>query len=179
MATLVLTAAMAGVILAVAGGGEPAARLLTRLTARLSALLVLAVFLAYSRLDLPAWLQANRAALLLALTASHTGHLAAIVWLDAVSPERPLRQAGAVAIVGGGLAYAMLAALALAALRDRSLGRWGSFSMYYIYLIFLTSYAGRVLQLHDWWFAPLAAALAAGLVLRAYGAVRHVVEWKR
>ena len=175
---LALVVAMVAVAVLTAGAGEPGARGAVRMTARVSAVLVLGVFVAYGRIQSWAWLRENRAALLLALAVSHTGHLGAIVWLDVVSPERPLRQGGA-ALLGGMLAYAFLAALALAVLRDRPIGRWGTFAMYYFYLIFVSTYVGQVLQLHHWQLAPLAVALLAGLAIRVSGSVKYALKSKR
>jgi hypothetical protein len=103
---------MSALVLAVAGMGEEGVRMLIRATARSSALLFLAAFLARParqlwRTDATAFLLRNRRYLGVSMAVSHAIHGAAIVWLSVAFPSA--YQADIVTLVGGGLGFAFMA----------------------------------------------------------------------
>jgi DMSO/TMAO reductase YedYZ heme-binding membrane subunit len=146
-------AGLAAVGLALAVHGADAEGLLyaTRWTARLSVLLFATVFAARGlyRLAGPVALPllTNRRGLGLAFAAAHLVHLGALSSWFAASGERPLP----VTIVGGGLAYALIVAMALTSTdaAQRRMGRWWKrlhlTGLWYVWLIFFQSYLGRAL----------------------------------
>ena len=106
---------MSALVLAVAGTGEEGVRMLIRATARSSALLFLAAFLARParqlwRADATAFLLRNRRYLGVSMAVSHAIHGAAIVWLSTAFPGA--YQADIVTLVGGGLGFAFIALMA-------------------------------------------------------------------
>ncbi len=123
------------------------------------------------------WLLRNRRYLGLGLAVSHAGHLAAIVAFAAVAPTAFWADREVGTLLGGGLAYALLAAMA-ATSTDRAaawLGRrrWRALhtaGMWTLWAVFAVSYGGRagvsVLA------AVLAALIACAAALRALALVR-------
>lgn len=124
-----------------------------RLTAQVSALLFLGAFSASALARLwpaPAtlWLLRERRGMGLGFCAAHGVHLIAVIGRS-VTGEVP----GAVAIVGGGLAYLWLAAMALTS-NDRAVARIGArrwrrlhtWGMHYLWTIFAVGYLSRVVR---------------------------------
>jgi hypothetical protein len=112
----VLLVLMSALVLTVAGTGEEGVRTLIRATARSSALLFLAAFLARParqlwRASATAFLLRNRRYLGVSMAVSHAIHAAAIVWLSRSFPSA--YQADIVTLIGGGLGFAFLALMAV------------------------------------------------------------------
>jgi sulfoxide reductase heme-binding subunit YedZ len=110
-----LLVAMSGLVLAAAGTGEAGVRMLIRATARSSALLFLAAFLARPlrqlwRSEASAFLLRNRRYFGVSMALSHALHGAAIVWLLAGFPGA--YEANALTLAFGGLGFVFVAALA-------------------------------------------------------------------
>jgi DMSO/TMAO reductase YedYZ heme-binding membrane subunit len=135
------------------GGGitDQGLQLLTRHTARFSFALFLVVFVASSAASLTHWpaarmLVRRRRHLGLAFALAHFIHLGALTSFFVLTPAEP----DAIAIVGGGFGYVLLAALAITSndAMMRRLGRnWKrlhTFGVYYLWFIFAQSYVGRV-----------------------------------
>ncbi len=168
---LILAVLLADLLVTVAGLAAfgpvtAAAQFVTRNTARVSGLVFLAAFLPDRPLRLPAWIRNGRP--LVAFAVAQACHLASIIWLDAAGPMHPLRQGAAAAIVGGSLAYTLTFGLAVAGegSLDPAWARLRTASLYYIYLIFLTGFAGGAYAGRDVVHAALALVFAAGLVAR-------------
>jgi DMSO/TMAO reductase YedYZ heme-binding membrane subunit len=166
-------AAMVAFVLAVSGTGEPGVRAVIRWTARSSLVLFLATFVASSlrrlwRAPASAWLLRNRRALGLSFAVSHALHLAGILALAVRVPTATFEPA---TVVGGGVGYAFIAAMAatssdaavrrLGALRWRLLHRTGS---WLVFAIFAQNYL--VAPFVNPAYAPLGLAVAAALALR-------------
>jgi hypothetical protein len=156
------------------GGGEAGWRAAVRLSAKTSLALFTAAFVASSlrvlwRTDLTRWLLANRRYVGVSFAASHAIHLVAILALVATVPEFTIDLA---TLVGGGMAYVFLAAMAATSF-DRSaawLGprRWRLLhktGMYYCWFIFFISYLPRML-VESLWYFPFVAVLLGGIGLR-------------
>jgi DMSO/TMAO reductase YedYZ heme-binding membrane subunit len=173
---LALIASLAGFLLADGPAAGWAAA--TRLTARVSALFFLPAFAAsalaqFWRSEATAWLLRERRGLGLGFCASHTVHLLAVIGRsitgDAPSP---------VAIVGGGLAYLCVFAMALTS-DDRAVRRIGPkrwrqlhlFGMHYLWAIFTLSYLGRVVR-QD---VPMEHALL--FTLMVYAMLLRLYQW--
>ena len=149
---------------------ETSVRLVIRITARISLLLFLGAFagpaLALLR---PAgrtrWLERQRGRLLVGLAASHTAHLGAIAALATVTHGGSLRQPGmAVTILGGGVAYLFIYAMAATARTWSSHGRLHTIGMYYVWLIFFLSYGLGTFQ--SLFYLLFALLLLAALIVR-------------
>jgi len=152
---------------------------LTRITARTSVFFFLAAFTASALLKLwrteaARFLVMNRRYIGLSFALAHFIHLGALIAFFAVSGERP----GLVTIIGGGGAYLFIALMA-ATSNDRSVRKLGPnwrrlhlTGSWYVWVIFLNSYAGRVAEGREprWMFAGLAFLLiaAAGLRIAAW-----------
>ncbi len=107
--------AMSALVLALAGTDEEGVRTLIRATARSSAVLFLAAFLARParqlwRSDATAFLLRNRRYLGVSMAVSHAIHGAAIVWLSVGFPGA--YQADVVTLIGGGLGFGFIALMA-------------------------------------------------------------------
>ncbi|NNM77386.1 hypothetical protein HJG53_10765 [Sphingomonas sp. ID1715] len=149
-----LAAASAAVLLALAVHGTGAEGWLyaARWTARLSVLIFATVFAASAmcRLAGPVarTLMTNRRGLGLSFAAAHLVHLGALTRWFIVSGEEP----ALISIVGGGLGYALIVAMALTSTdaAQRRLGRWWKrlhlIGTWYVWLIFFQSYLGRLLE---------------------------------
>ena len=155
---------------------------LTRLTARTSVFFFLAAFSASALLTLtrsiPArFMTVNRRHIGLAFALSHAIHLGALVSYFAVSGERP----GPVIVIAGGLAYLFIAAMAATSntASQRWLGRnWRCLHLvgsWYIGLIFLNSYLGRVQEGREpvWMFGGILALLLTAAALRLVAGFRQ------
>jgi hypothetical protein len=171
-----LLLAMVAAILLVGGTGEANLRLLIRATARSSLLLFLLAFTASSAVRLvpsPAtrWALRNRRSLGLGFAISHAWHLAAIVtgaWLHRAAFTADLTP---VAVVGGGITYAFIAAMALtssdAAQAFLGRARWRRLHVvgsYVIWIVFAQSYVGRAVVAPE--YLPYALVVVGALVLR-------------
>lgn len=147
-----LVASLLAVALGLLAGGDAAERagLAARWTARAALPLFLVAFLASTLVrrwphDLTRALVKRRRQWGLGFALAHTIHLAALaVNVIVYAPGRTWQS-----LIGGGLAYAMIFAMALTSTDgwQRRLGRWWQrlhrFGIYYIWFIFTASYAGR------------------------------------
>lgn len=169
------------------GFNEQAVRVLVRDTARLSVLLFLFAFAASSLNVLlhrrwTAWLLKNRRYIGVSFAISHAGHLLTLValyiWFPHPFIEVSLMR---VAVIGGGLAYLLIFAMALTSF-DRTAVMIGpriwhilhTLGAYYIWIIFAQSYIPRALkqsqlppEFRSAWYIPLATALLVTMGLRA------------
>jgi hypothetical protein len=174
------SALLAAVALAAAGPGEEGLRALVRSTARSSIVLFIAAFAASSLRRLwptpaSAWLLRNRRYVGLSMAVSHAGHLAALVAL-AVASEPARGEMGATTLVGGGVGYAFLAAMA-ATSSDRAVARlgrarWRTLHLtgsWVLWAIFALSYLPRAFTSAG--YVPLAALVLAGAALRGVARV--------
>lgn len=174
--------ALAGLQLATWGPGEPGIRVVVRSSARSSVLLFALAFSASSLRALwqspsSRWLLANRRYLGVSYAASHALHAGALAALYGTSSEF----AGSlqpVTVIGGGLAYAFTAAMALtssdAAVRRLGRARWRRLHLvgsWYIWIIFAQSYLPRAVA------EP--AYTPAALVVLAVPALRFAARARR
>lgn len=163
------------------GTGEEGIRAAIRLTARTSIVLFMLAYVASSlralwRTPATKWLLANRRYVGVSFAVSHTLHLLFIVALYQVSEEFR-RDLSMTTVIGGGLAYVFLYAMALTS-SDRAyqlLGRraWKTLhtaGMHWIWFIFFVSYLPRALK--DPLYIPFAALLIAGLGVRIASRLR-------
>ncbi len=152
-------------------------RLAARWTARIGFPILIVTYLASSlyRLWPGDWSRAllrDRRWWGLGFAATHTVHLGALVTFFQVSGTRP----DTIALIGGGLAYLLLFAMAMTSNRPamRFLGpnwkRLHSLGIHWLWLVFAFSYAGRIFDpgraTIGWVFTPIALA-ALGLRLWA------------
>ena len=174
--------AMVAVLLALNGAGEEGVRSVVRHTAQTSFALFIAAYSASSlrafwRTDGTKWLLANRRYVGVSFAVSHTLHLASLVALYQVAESfRTSLNAGT--IVGGGLAYVFLYAMAAtsfdrtaALLGQRAWKRLHTVGMHYIWLIFFLSYLPRAI-LQSPAYAPFVVLLLSGLGLRIASRLR-------
>ncbi len=149
----VLVFSAAGTIVAVVAGGwtEETVRLLVRLSARLSVLLFLVSFVAEAVRVFNGSQSVQRTAertaeFFLAFTASHLYHLAVLVALAVWFPDPFVRETQALTVIGGGLAYVFMVAIAAAiVIRQRfPRGFLASVGVYYIWVVFTRAYSYRV-----------------------------------
>jgi hypothetical protein len=173
----VLLVLMSALVLAVAGIGEEGVRMLIRATARSSALLFLAAFLARParqlwRSEATAFLLRNRRYLGVSMAVSHAIHAAAIVWLSRSFPSA--YQADIVTLIGGGAGFAFLALMAatssdaavswLGRARWQLLHRTGS---WYVWVIFAFTFVPDPSRGWDTLHAVAVFAFLAAPILRA------------
>lgn len=158
---------------------EQEIRLLLRITARTSFLLFSCAFTANALQVLwpwkfTEWLARNRDRFFLGFAASHTVHLAAIIALI-ITLGHPRIQT----LVGGGLVYVFIYALAAAAV-PRSAGhkpptfigssKFETFAMYVVWLVFALAFVPRVMRGSPY---PVLGVLAlATLAIRIAGRTR-------
>lgn len=166
-----------------AGGVTPETLLeLTRLTARTSVFFFLAAFSAsalykLTQSDAARVLLRNRRHVGLSFALAHYIHLGVLVAYFAVSGEEP----GIVRIVGGGLAYLLIALMAVTSTEgaQRRLGRnWRRLHLvggWYVWIVFLNSYLGRTLEGREpvWMFGAITALMLAAAVMRISVSVRE------
>lgn len=181
MLTGVLAAALLAT-LAAAGGGEDGARAVLRVSARTSVSLFVLAFAASSlhwwlRRDWTRWLLRNRRYVGVSFAVSHLYHLITLGVIALAFPHPFLDRLGLVTLIGGGLAYLFIAAMAATsfdrAVRWLGARRWKllhTVGGYYVWIIFAQSYLPRAAR--DAWLAPFFAALVAALVLRLIRAWR-------
>jgi hypothetical protein len=183
-AALVVAALVAG-SLALAGAGEPGLRAGIRVTAGSSFVLLLLVFVASplnalfaSAASAPTkWLLANRRYLGVSFAVSQLGHLVLIALLATSAPASFRARLSASTLYGGGLGY-VLTALMTATSFDRSaawIGRkaWRvlhTTGVYFLMVIFIASYAGRVATPR---YGAFVALIALAFGLRIAAAVRR------
>lgn len=162
-------AAIVAIVLAIHGTDPDGLRVALRTTARTSLVLFLASFVASSTGS--RWLARNRRYLGVSFAFSHALHLVFIVWFFRTADVAP----DPVAIVGGGFAYVLLAAMTvtsfdasarrLGAKRWRRLHKTGA---YVLWFIFFQSYLGKAAN--DPLAALATAALVSALALRLWAA---------
>jgi hypothetical protein len=179
-----LVAVLCALAYLAAGGGEFGWRAAIRLSAKTSLALFTAAFVASSVRalwpnELTRWLLANRRYVGVSFAASHAIHLFVILALMRVAPGFEIQTP---TLIGGGLAYVFLAAMAATSF-DRSaawLGarRWHLLhktGMYYCWFIFFISYVPRMLAESPLYF-PFVAVLLGGIGLRALAARRSAAR---
>ncbi len=171
-ATLALTA-LTAITLEIHGTEEPGIRMMIRLTARTSVVLFTAAFAASSVArvcprPLTRWMLRNRRYLGLSFAVSHAVHLLFIIYAAAVAG---FLEINTVTLVGGGLAYMFIAAMAATSfdgavtwLGRQRWQRLHTIGVYYIWFIFLQSYVPRALESAA--YIPVALLLVGALVLR-------------
>jgi sulfoxide reductase heme-binding subunit YedZ len=115
------------------------------------------------------FLRSRRRTLGVSFGAIHFCHLGTLVALDHLEPF--IAERSALDLIGGGLAYALIAAM-VATSTDAAARRMGpkwrrlhTVGGYYLWLIFTRSYLVRVLD-GQWTYAPLLALLLAVLAAR-------------
>jgi sulfoxide reductase heme-binding subunit YedZ len=165
---------MAALLLALYGSGEEGLRVLIRATARSSLALFLPAFAASSLRRLwptpfSAWLLRNRRQVGVSFAVSHALHLAAILSLAALHPDR--FDASPVTVIGGGLGYVFIAAMVAtssdAAVRKLGARRWKLLhrtGIWVVFVIFAQSYVPA--PLHDIRYLPASLATLGALGLR-------------
>jgi DMSO/TMAO reductase YedYZ heme-binding membrane subunit len=177
-ATLVLVL-LTLTVFAVAGTGEAGMRMLLRATARSSALLFAPVFAASAlqrrlRTEWTRWLLANRRYLGVSFAVSHLIHLGAIIGLARAAEEAKFYPT---TVVLGGFGFVVIAAMTATSF-DRTaawLGRtaWRrlhTFGVYYVWFIFIATFAPKVG--HEWEAVLMTLMLVAALGLRLWPARR-------
>lgn len=178
LAVLAAEAALLAFCFSLWGTGEDGLLHLTRYTARLAFLIFLLTFAtsalaALAPSDATRWLRRNRRYLGLSFALAHFIHLAALTGFSIAIGEMP----GLVTLVGGGLAYAFILLMALssndAAVRALGPKNWRRLHLtgsWYIWLIFMNSYVGRILSETPpeprWIFVVLAILGLGVLILR-------------
>lgn len=163
-------------LLLVFGWNEEGLRVVVRSTARSSVLLFALAFSASSLYLLrpsrsAGWLLKNRRYLGVAFAASHFVHADALLALATVSERFVNEELNAVTLVGGGLAYAFIAAMAATStdrtaawLTPRNWKRLHTVGGYWVWAIFAQSYIPRVAV--EPGYAPLALLVLGILGLR-------------
>jgi hypothetical protein len=167
---------MSALVLAAAGTGEEGVRMLIRATARTSALLFLIAFLARPlrqlwRTDLTAFAIKNRRYFGVSMAVSHLVHGLAIVWLFTAYPSA--YEADLVTLVGGGLGFAFIAAMAAtssdAAFKALGRARWQLLhrtGAWYVWFIFAFTFVPDPSRGWDALHAGFVAAFAAAPLVR-------------
>ena len=169
--------AMSALVLAAAGTSEDGVRMLIRATARSSALLFLIAFLARPlrqlwRTDATAFAIKNRRYFGVSMAVSHLIHGIAIVWLLSAFPSA--YQVNATTLVGGGLGFVFIAAMAAtssdAAFKALGRARWQLLhrtGVWYLWLIFIFTFVPDPEYGWDPLHAVAVAAFTAAPLLRA------------
>jgi methionine sulfoxide reductase heme-binding subunit len=162
---------------------EAAIRLALRVTARTTFIFFICAFAGSALRDLfpgrlSIWLAAKRDAFLLAMMASHTVHLAAIIALFQLLGSSRLKLT---TVLGGGLVYLLIYALAIGAMmRLRGLEvrsflgspRFEAVALYLIWLIFALAFGPRMVS--GWPVYSLFSVMAlAALFIRVACLFRH------
>jgi methionine sulfoxide reductase heme-binding subunit len=176
-ATLLL-GAMIAAILAVAGTGEDAIRIVIRATARTSVVLFTAAFVASAlRRAWPGsasgWLFANRRYLGVSFAVSHAFHLTAILALAGWSVSRMVAATSPVIAILGGVAYLLILAMVATSfdrtaawLGPRKWSRLHTIGVYWIWTIFFASFAPHAFT--SPLYVPFALLLVAALGIRVW-----------
>jgi len=153
------------IVLSVIAGGADATGWLyaARYTARWSFVVFLAAFLgpALARFD-----EARTREAILAFGAVHGIHLGALVTYRVVAGEAP----PLVALVVGGLAYALIAALIVAEVRGRSGPRLRAAAMSYAWFVFVVTYADRLGAAETRWVGIVGVGVGVAAVAVRVGA---------
>jgi hypothetical protein len=169
--------AMSALVLVAAGTGEDGVRMLIRATARSSALLFLVAFLARPlrqlwRTDATAYAIKNRRYFGVSMAVSHGIHGIAIVWLLTAFPSA--YQVNATTLVGGGLGFAFIAAMAAtssdAAFKALGRTRWTLLhrtGIWYVWLIFAFTFVPDPSRGWDALHAGFVASFFAAPLVRA------------
>jgi methionine sulfoxide reductase heme-binding subunit len=169
--------AKSAAILVFMGIGEPGVRTLIRATARTSALLFLAAFLArplrqFWRSDLSAYLLANRRYLGVSMAVSHLLHGMAIGWLIHSFPAS--YSSNTIALAFGSLGFVFIAAMAATSsdAAVRMLGRvtWTRLhrtGAWYLWFIFTGTFEGSARQSSNIVEAAFTALFIGAALLRA------------
>jgi len=173
-------------IFVASGWNEDSVRSVVRGTAESSVCLFLMAFTASSLVRLwpgsaTRWLRRNRRYVGVGFAASHFMHLGALVMLGLSFPEPFVRELDTLTLVGGGIAYLFITAMALTS-SDRAqewLGgsRWRwihSLGSYYVWIVFLQSYFPRAWC--DPVYVPISILLVAAIVLRGAASRRPLVD---
>lgn len=181
--TAVALVVLLGAAFGTAGWSEAGVRIVVRWTAKIAVVLFAAAFAASSlrafwRGDATRWLMVNRRRLGLSFALAHFVHLLALVAIAVAFPHPFVDELNAVTLVGGGLAYGFVVALA-ATSNDASVRRLGArrwrllhtVGGWYIWIIFTQSYVGRAVA--DPAYVPFAGLLAGVLGLRIARRVRE------
>ena len=155
--TAPLLVAMCVAVALVAGTGEPGVRAIIRATARTSALALC--------LALSSWvvgpLGRRRVGLIRSLAVSHGLHLAAVLWLAALTGGANLTErADPVTAIGGLLAYVVIVAGAIRP--GHPAVEWG---LLWVAVSFLSAYGFRAAR-EPWIYGPAVAALLVSVALR-------------
>lgn len=187
----VVIALICAVIVATAGFNEGGLHLVIRTTAQTSLVLFLAAFTSSALLKLSAnaltkWLRRNRRYIGVSFAVSHTFHLAAILALGIVTGGAFFREVTLTTIIGGGLAYVFIFAMAAtsfdSAVRWMGHKRWQllhSIGMFYVWFIFMFSYGGRATVSLPYAAPALLLLLALALRVVAAFAERRALAIKR
>jgi sulfoxide reductase heme-binding subunit YedZ len=158
---------------------EATLRLLLRISARVSLVFFLAAFAGRAANILwPSavsnWLMRNTHRFILALGASHTFHLAAIVALAFTLGHRFVEETGWTGIILGGIVYLVLYGLVLQALAPTrnfkiiSSPRFHSIAMHVLWFVFAFAFvAGSFMR--PWPYLPFAVLAVAALFMRVLG----------
>lgn len=169
--------AMSALVLAAAGTGEDGVRMLIRATARSSALLFLIAFLARParqlwRTNATAFAIKNRRYFGVSMAVSHLIHGIAIVWLLSVFPSA--YQVNATTLVGGGLGFVFIAAMAAtssdAAFKALGRARWQLLhrtGVWYLWFVFAFTFVPDAQYGWDATHTLAVAAFAAAPLVRA------------
>lgn len=183
LTTLVLLLLVAA-SLATRGPTEESFRFIIRATARLSLLLFTCAFIAQPlhtllRPNAPTlYLRAHQPDFFLSLALSHITHLLAIIAVAKTTNGASLESTPLTEILGGALAYAFIAAFALASLKGarrtsstappdaHAWLRLQSFGMYYVWFIFMFSYGARAAR--SFAYLPFALLLVGAIMLRLF-----------
>lgn len=178
IAVLFVVAAIVAGSLAAFDTPEAVLQHITRYTARFAFLIFIIVFAsgalaALMPTETTRWLRRNRRYTGLSFALAHFLHLIAIIALYTTLDEKP----GLVTLLGGGLAYLFIAAMAATSndwsVRKLGLRNWRRLhlaGLYYVWAIFMNSYVGRLASdtppEPKWIFALTAGLGLAGLALR-------------
>jgi hypothetical protein len=169
--------ALVAAVLSTPAAGEPELRAAIRLTALTSTLLFLSAFSAsaWHRLwpgATATWLLANRRYLGLSFACSHLGHGVLLVILAQRIGDRFWTATSPGTLAGGGLGYLFLATMvltsndrAVATLGRRLWSRLHTAGLYYLWFIFVFTYAGPAAR--SPFHALMVAALVGAWLLRA------------
>lgn len=165
--------------LLVFGYNEESMRVLVRASARSSFVIFTCAFVAHAlhtlwpRQGASRWARDNYSFLLVSLAVSHTFHALALAGLAHVTRGESLGQREVFDYAGGGLAYALMYAMAATSFakeRGRALQMLHDVGMYYVWVVFMNSYGGRAI--HSLAYVPFALVLVAALALRVLAALR-------
>ncbi|MEZ4217068.1 MAG: hypothetical protein R3E88_11365 [Myxococcota bacterium] len=159
------------------GATEEALRVVVRVSARVGVVLFALAFAARPLRQLwatpaTAWSLRNRRYLGLGFAVAHFSHLAALAGIALAFPDPFVAQLDPVTLVGGGVAYLLLALMVLTS-TDRtaawlSRASWRRLHLtgsWVLWVIFLNSYASRVIA-GQAGYAPLVAVLVAAVGVR-------------